>query len=94
MWDKKYLFGVKRHIFHLFFNPFATIIHHLAPLFKRKIVISQRYNYSQMKKILLFILSLIVSTISLNVKADIREYIKLSSSDELYCMHFDHNGLL
>lgn len=47
-----------------------------------------------MKKILLFILSLIVSTISLNVKADIREYIKLSSSDELYCMHFDHNGLL
>ena len=56
MWDKKYLFGVKRHIFHLFFNPFTTIIHHFTPLFKRIIVISQRYNYSQMKKkILLFI---------------------------------------
>ena len=46
------------------------------------------------KKIVLFILSLIVSAFSQSVKADIKEHIELSSSDELYCMHFDHNGLL
>lgn len=46
------------------------------------------------KRIFLLVMFLVVAGAWLNLRSSIRERIDLPSSDELYCMHFDRNGLL